>query len=97
MQVLMNSRLFFNVKKTKKKTYYLKKTELLWLFSYRFAMLFYTEHVHLQSISVILQFSTVFQKHREKTVQNTEKYCKITVFFLQCREYRLRKISLFSE
>lgn len=83
MQVLMNSRLFFNVKKTKKKTNIIlkKKTELLWLFSYRFAMLFYTEHVHLQSISVILQFSTVFQKHREKTVQNTEKYCKITVFF----------------
>lgn len=46
-------------------------------------MLFYTEHVHLQSISVILQFSTVFQKHREKTVQNTEKYCKITVFFTE--------------
>ncbi len=41
---------------------------------HRFAMLFYIEHVHLQSISVILQFPTY--------LKNTGKnFCKIKYLF----------------
>jgi hypothetical protein len=43
------------------------------IYSYGFAMLFYIEHVHLQSISVILHFFTVLKKTGKKTVKNTGK------------------------
>ncbi len=49
--------------------------------SYRFSMLFYIEHVHLQSVSVILHFSPYFKNTGKKHKKIHEKTCKITDFF----------------